>query len=50
MYVPESTEEGLYNLYFHACQNYQRDLFKLNFQVSHLRKKTMHSGYGCGIY
>lgn len=36
MFVPEQEkqEEGLYNLYFHACPNYQRDLFPLNFQVS----------------
>lgn len=33
MYITEQ-EEGLYNLYFHSCPNYNRDLFPLNFVVS----------------
>lgn len=33
MYITEQ-EEGLYNLYFHSCPNYNRDLFPLNFIVS----------------
>lgn len=33
MYITEQ-EEGLYNLYFHSCPNYNRELFALNFVVS----------------
>lgn len=35
MYILTEQEEGLYNLYFHACPNYQRNLFPLNFEVIH---------------
>lgn len=34
MYILNEQEEGLYNLYFHSCPNYQRNLFALNFEVS----------------
>lgn len=34
MYILTEQEEGLYNLYFHSCPNYQRNLFPLNFNVS----------------
>lgn len=34
MYVVTEREEGLYNLYFHACPNYQWNMFPLNFKVS----------------
>lgn len=34
MTVPTMDEEGLYNLYFHACPNYKEPLFLLNFDVS----------------
>lgn len=34
MYILNEQEEGLYNLYFHACPNYQHNLFPLNFEVS----------------
>ncbi|XP_031625257.1 protein GPR107 [Contarinia nasturtii] len=34
MYVLTENEEGLYNLYFHACPNYQRNMFALNFNIN----------------
>lgn len=37
MTVPTMDEEGLYNLYFHACPNYKEPLFSLNFDVSCVR-------------
>lgn len=46
MYVLTEQEEGLYNLYFHSCPNYQRNMFPLNFQVSielHVSKFQIHS-------
>lgn len=33
MWIPTNQEEGLYNLYFHACPNYGLNQFMLNFNV-----------------
>lgn len=33
MYIATKYEEGLYNLYFHACPNYQYSLLPLSFNV-----------------
>lgn len=49
LYVGSQSEEGLYNLYFHNCQNYNyKTPVALDFTVNHIYlKKVIQKFKGC---